>query len=984
MNDTRETAGAADAGAAEAAAGGGTGQGATASGGRAGGGAEADGSGGREGGGGAESGAGSESGESRRAGGADEDRESGSSAESGGRVTGGAGDDVESSASAEPGRAGAIGELGGTDGVGGSSEAGAGAGSGAGEGTAAGDGAAADGGAGGGGTDEGAGGGSEGRPRAAAVPVDSGAALTGKAAELLAAVRAVERGERDAAMFFPAPARPPAPRPARSPEPTAGPGPGDGVGVGARPGVGVGAGAGVGQGEPVRPPEPSAAAVAAVRQLLAGGAAPEALASRVAGQFGDGAAEVLRTDPWQLLTVPGVRPSQADEFARGLLESAEPGDERRVEALVGWLLTQAALRGHTALEFPALAEALSGYGVPNAEEALRDAASTGGVLVFEEREEPPASAPAPDGGEDGEEGPPVRLLLGLERYAMAEESLADGLSRLVNTFSPPAGSADGDRDELGAYDASARAAGGTSAQGTPAGTEPGPHDAGGPTGRETGARPVGTDEYGTAAGTASGPYAPGGPRGAGAEPAGAPGPYDPRDSDTAVRAVGAAAWGAVSGAAPSPSAAELIRAAAGNGLVLHTGGEAARAEPAALVAAARALGLRAYAAAHTDDGRTRLAALLAAASPAGPAAGPGDPTPPPAGPEHGAAQDGPARDDAAPGAVAAGGPGATAPPPTGGHAAGAVTVRGLLSGREGPGRDADGLLGVDVLAVLDAPQLDVEVAAALVEALPDGARLVLSGDPGLLESAGPGRVFADVAAARVCPRVTSRTPDPGPIGELVSGVGAGELQAVAAPGKEVVIVPVQDPGEAVHRTVQLVADSVPRALGVPAAATQVIAVGHGGAAGTRVLNAALKERLNPGPGAFGGFDAGDRVVYVPAPGTAVPGLVTSGDDAGLHLDCGGTAVVVRPDRVGEAVRHGWALTAHQAVGRRWPAAVVVVPGDAESALSRAWAYTAFSRGERHLSVVHGAGPVLARRLAEVPAPRRTTRLRGLLDAQTRD
>ncbi|MFW6719131.1 helix-hairpin-helix domain-containing protein [Streptomyces sp. MAR4 CNY-716] len=733
--------------------------------------------------------------------------------------------------------------------------------------------------------------GGEGHPRRAAVPVESGSALTGRAAELLAAVRAVESGERDAAAFFPTPAR--APRPVRT-EPAAG--------TRAAPEPGA-PGSGAAQTQSAGPAEPSAEAVAAVRQLLAGAGAPEEPAARVARHFGDGAAELLRTDPWQLLAVPGVRPSQADGFARGLLESAEPGDGRRVEALVGWLLAQAALRGHTALEFPALAQALSGYGVPAAEDALREAAATGGVLVFEERvepAEPSAPAPAAEGGEDGEEEVPVRLLLGLERYAMAEEGLADGLSRLVNTFTPP-----------------------------------GPADGGADTAAGAGEREApGADD-------------PEGPRGSGTA-----GAYGRQDGDAGVRAVGAAAWEAAAGSAPSPSAAALIRAAAGSGLVVHNGGEAARAEPAALVAAARALGLRAYAAAHTDDGRTRLAALLAAAT--GAATGP---------------EAGDARDHSAPEADPAAGR--------------AVTVRGLLSGREGPGRDADGALGVDVLAVLDAPQLDAEAAAALVEALPDGARLVLSGDPGLLESAGPGRVFADVAAARVCPRVTSRTPDPGPIGELVSGVGAGELQAVAAPGKEVVIVPVQDPGEAVHRTVQLVADSVPRALGVPAADTQVIAVGHGGAAGTRVLNAALKERLNPGPGTFGGFDAGDRIVYVPAPGTAVPGLVTSGDDAGLHLDCGGTAVVVRPDRVAEAVRHGWALTAHQAAGRRWPAAVVVVPGDAEAALSRAWAYTAFGRGERHLSVVHGAGPALARCLAEVPAPRRTTRLRSLLAAQTR-
>src|SRR3712207_9571868 len=38
---------------------------------------------------------------------------------------------------------------------------------------------------------------------------------------------------------------------------------------------------------------------------------------------------------------------------------------------------------------------------------------------------------------------------------------------------------------------------------------------------------------------------------------------------------------------------------------------------------------------------------------------------------------------------------------------------GLLSGAQGPGRDADGALGLDLLVVLDAPQLGVESAAVL-------------------------------------------------------------------------------------------------------------------------------------------------------------------------------------------------------------------------------------------------------------------------------
>ncbi|MFD0530886.1 ATP-binding domain-containing protein [Kitasatospora arboriphila] len=82
------------------------------------------------------------------------------------------------------------------------------------------------------------------------------------------------------------------------------------------------------------------------------------------------------------------------------------------------------------------------------------------------------------------------------------------------------------------------------------------------------------------------------------------------------------------------------------------------------------------------------------------------------------------------------------------------------------------------------------------------------------------------------------------------------------------------------------------------------------------------------------------------------------------------------------LRHGWALTAHQAVGRRWPGAVVVVPGDAAAGLTRQWVYTAFGRAQRHLSVVHPAGPALAQAVAERPAAPRTTRLRAILAEHT--
>ncbi|MFJ9433021.1 helix-hairpin-helix domain-containing protein [Streptomyces sp. NPDC101490] len=631
--------------------------------------------------------------------------------------------------------------------------------------------------------------------------VTSGTGLSGTAADLLAAVRAVEGGKASGAAFYESPE--PAPR---------------------RPAAEHGAGSGLTPARPTAPARPSAPAAGttdAVREVLARGGAPESLAGRIAGAFGEGAAAALLDDPWQLLAVPGVRPEQADGFARALLGPAcAPDDPRRAVALTVWLLERAALRGDTALEAAEVRAGLAGHRVPDPDAAVEEAVSAGAVLLFQEEppEEPEGDEEYGDGeGEDpaapastpASEVPVPPALLGLDRYALAEESLAEGLARLVRTAT-------------------------------------------------------------------------------------------------------AAPW----------DGSELERAAGAHGLVLHTGGEAARTEPVALAAAARARGLRALVAVHSDAGRRAL----------------------------------------------------------GDGAADAVTVAALLSGTAGPGRDEDDALALDLLVVLDAPQLDVETASLLVESLPDGCRLVLGGDPEVLGAPGAGRVFADVLAARVCPRVASRLPDPGPLGELVSGIGAGELNQVEAPGKEIVIVPVRDAGEAVHRTVQLVADSVPRAIGVPPEQTQVVTVGHGGSAGTRALNAALKQRLNPGPGRFGGYDPGDRVAYAPAPGLTVTGTVVGAEPEGLRLRCGDGTPVVPRDRLESELRHGWALTAHQAAGARWPAVVVVLPGDAAGGLSRPWVYTAFGRAERHLSVVHGVEQALPRAVAEGVAPERTTRLRPLLEA----
>jgi len=257
----------------------------------------------------------------------------------------------------------------------------------------------------------------------------------------------------------------------------------------------------------------------------------------------------------------------------------------------------------------------------------------------------------------------------------------------------------------------------------------------------------------------------------------------------------------------------------------------------------------------------------------------------------------------------------------------AAEAAGLRVGRaSGAGLAArSGLLAAsDVAVVEDAELLGLRDAANLLDQLADGQRLVLVGDPALLPSAGPGQVFVDVLAAGL-PAVMLPVTSDGPRDRLLQEVRAGRLPPVEDPTRSVVVVRSDDAG-AVRRTVQLVTESIPRALAIPSDEVLVVTARRAGIAGASALDMALAGAL----------------------GTA------------------GT----RPR----------AVTVHEAAGRRSAAVVVVLAAEAAGSLSRPLVATAFGLADQHLSVVHACGRALAEAVTRVPGRPRVTRLGGLLKA----
>ncbi|WP_163549541.1 ATP-dependent DNA helicase [Candidatus Frankia nodulisporulans] len=666
----------------------------------------------------------------------------------------------------------------------------------------------------------------------------------------------------------------------------------------------------------------SAAATYAVVELLVGANLPARLARAAVERLGPTAADDLRADPWALLTAD-AEITQADRFAR--LRGRHRDDPLRGPAVLAYLLSRAAARsGDTAAPVEPVLAAATREGVADPRIALAAAFEDGRILAVGDR-------------------------IALERYAMAEQLIADGIERLIATAEPLRADQPRARRRPDSTDDDAV---------TPAVPVPPPatelsfDDGTDDTSdtEDTSDTDDDEDTDGDAAGLDGGADGQGGAAGGGSGAA--------RDADDAVHGL-------------DEVQLRAAHAALESGVSVLTGGPGTGKSRtvAAVVRLAEAAGAEVALAAPTGRAAKRLEELCDA-------------------------------------------PASTLHRLLGAQGRGA----GFARGEHNP-------IDADLVVVDEASMLDAELAAALLDACADGTHLMFVGDPAQLPSIGPGQVLTDLLdyglargpalagpdgadpeddPADPYPRgevpVTElrrlyRQVDGGGIATLAAAVRGGELPPPAPDaGREVVVVPAKSSGEAAHRTVQLVTDSIPRALGIPVADIQVVTPVHAGPAGTTALNAALKRVLNPGtsgPGAGGGgrstaaFDIGDRVVAtanhvdIGFANGEIGTVVALGDRGGLRVAFPGGTVEVPVGLLAD-LRLGWAVTVHRAQGSEWPAVVAVFPPEAGRMLTRPLIYTALTRAASHLSIVAVNGPAVRHAVRTSGGRRRVTSLGPLL------
>lgn len=587
--------------------------------------------------------------------------------------------------------------------------------------------------------------------------------------------------------------------------------------------------------------------------LLLAAALPARLAGRAVEAFGPGAHRLLRDDPWRLLRLSGVDVPDADALARVAIPGISLSDSRRCRALVGFILTRAARDGHTVMPVEEMGHDLELYRVADPRQAIADAvASEETREVLRPRMDtatilPQSAGIQPAGGEP---------MLALERYFLAEQTIAESVSRLIDSAEPIK-------------------------QAT----------------RKRGAKAA------------------------------------PDDGLDAVQRT-------------------AVANALEHGVSVLTGGPGTGKSRtvSAVVRAAELVGKSVALAAPTGRAAKRLAELCDAE---------------------------------------------------------AMTIHRLLGAQprtDGDTGEVDFSAGFargpawpldqDVVVVDEASMLNVELAASLLQACANSTHLMIVGDSAQLPSIGAGQVLADLIASDAVPVVELETlyrqDAGGAIARMATAIRRGELPSVDSPDREVVIVPARGSADCAHRVVQLMTDSIPRVLGIEPDQIQVVTPVHRGPAGTIELNAALKARLNPGRSrkTSGRFDEGDRVVATANHLDATPTGFANGE-VGTVIRVVGSVVTIdfgaespAPAEVSGKmladITHGWAITVHRAQGSEFRAVIVVLPPEAGRMLSRPLVYTALTRAQRHLSVVHGSGPALARAVRDIGVKPRQTMLAAAL------
>jgi exodeoxyribonuclease V alpha subunit len=310
-------------------------------------------------------------------------------------------------------------------------------------------------------------------------------------------------------------------------------------------------------------------------------------------------------------------------------------------------------------------------------------------------------------------------------------------------------------------------------------------------------------------------------------------------------------------------------------------------------------------------------------------------------------------------------------------------------------------LEADCVIVDEASMVDLALAAALLDAIPTHARLVIVGDVDQLPSVGAGAVLRDLIQSQTVEtvklnRIFRQAEQSGIVLNAHRILGGEEPEGAEDPTADFFVIARNDPEKVAGLVRHLVVERMPQRFGMnPKTDIQVLTPMHRGLAGTENLNALLQEALNPEGKALERrgqrLRVGDKVMqtkndYEREVFNGDVGIVSGIEEEqnAIRVDFDGRTVSYE-DAASEALTLAYAVSIHKSQGSEYPAIVVPFLTSHFVMLSRNLLYTAVTRARR-LCVLVSDRKALSLALAETRREQRCTYLaerlqRALADAE---
>ncbi len=325
-------------------------------------------------------------------------------------------------------------------------------------------------------------------------------------------------------------------------------------------------------------------------------------------------------------------------------------------------------------------------------------------------------------------------------------------------------------------------------------------------------------------------------------------------------------------------------------------------------------------------------------------------------------------------------------------------------------RDEDNPLKADVVIVDEMSMVDIQLLHSLLQAVPQGKRLILVGDPDQLPPVGPGFPFSDMLRSGELPtvRLTEifRQAQQSLIVMNAHRVNRGELPELRSVSSDFFFMRRQNEESLSQLIRDLCTTRLPRNMGIPPDQIQVLSPTRKGGVGTVQLNKMLQSALNPAaPGKkerqFGDFifREGDRVMQIrnnydimwkKTDGSAIGTGIFNGDVGTIAaIDPNAeNLTVVFDDREADydftqlnELEPAYAMTVHKSQGSEYRAVILTAWNGSPYLLSRSILYTAITRA-RELLIIVGREETVAAMTENARKNRRYTGLKLRLQGKT--